>query len=63
MTSFPLDLTFSKVILQSADYRCTKEALATVSLLSVDSIFYAPSDKREQATEARRKFLHPDGDH
>ncbi|KAI8060772.1 P-loop containing nucleoside triphosphate hydrolase protein [Gongronella butleri] len=63
MAAFPLDPTFAKVILQSAEYGCTKEALAIVSLLSVDSIFFTPSDKREQAAEARRKFLHPDGDH
>lgn len=63
MAEFPLDPNFSKVLIQSEKHGCTSEAIAIVSLLSVDTIFFSPSDKREQAAEARRKFLHPDGDH
>ncbi|CAO3645325.1 unnamed protein product [Cunninghamella blakesleeana] len=63
MAEFPLDPSFSKVIIQSHEYSCTNEIIAIVSLLSVESIFFTPSDKREQAAEARRAFLHPDGDH
>ncbi|KAI8063377.1 P-loop containing nucleoside triphosphate hydrolase protein [Gilbertella persicaria] len=63
MAEFPLDPTFSKVLIQSREYECTLEAIAIISLLSVDTIFFTPSDKRDQAAEARKKFLHPDGDH
>ncbi|KAG0169604.1 putative ATP-dependent RNA helicase dhr2 [Apophysomyces sp. BC1015] len=63
MAEFPLDPSYSKVLIQSGEHGCTLEAIAIVSLLSVDSVFFTPSDKREQAAEARRKFLHLDGDH
>ncbi|KAI8968927.1 P-loop containing nucleoside triphosphate hydrolase protein [Mycotypha africana] len=63
MAEFPLDPSFSKVLIQSKEYGCTLEVVAIISLLSVDTIFFTPSDKREQAAEARKKFLHPDGDH
>ncbi|CAO3700631.1 unnamed protein product [Rhizopus stolonifer] len=63
MAEFPLDPMYSKVLIQSKEYECTSEAIAIISLLSVDSVFFSPSDKREQAAEARKKFLHPDGDH
>lgn len=63
MAGFPLDPMFSKVLIQSKEYECTLEAISIISLLSVDSIFFTPSDKREQAAEARKKFIHPDGDH
>jgi HrpA-like RNA helicase len=63
MAEFPLDPSYSKVLIQSKEYGCSLEVIAIISLLSVDSVFFTPSDKRDQATEARKKFLHPDGDH
>lgn len=63
MAEFPVDPRFAKVLIQSAEYGCTFEVIAIISLLSVENIFFSPSDKREQAAEARRKFLHNDGDH
>ncbi|KAF9112477.1 putative ATP-dependent RNA helicase dhr2 [Mortierella sp. AM989] len=63
MAAFPVDPPYAKVLLQSEKMECTKEAIEIISLLSVDSIFSAPSSKREEANEARQKFTSLDGDH
>ncbi|KAF8981526.1 putative ATP-dependent RNA helicase dhr2 [Entomortierella lignicola] len=63
MAAFPVDPPYAKVLLQSEKLECTKEAIEIISLLSVDSIFSAPSAKREEANEARQKFISLDGDH
>ena len=41
---------------------CTREAIAVISFLSVDSIFFTPQDKREQAADTKKKFSSPLGD-
>ncbi|KAF9192954.1 putative ATP-dependent RNA helicase dhr2 [Haplosporangium sp. Z 767] len=63
MAAFPVDPPYAKVLLQSEKMECTKEAIEIISLLSVDTIFSAPSSKREEANEARQKFTSLDGDH
>ncbi|KAG9286822.1 hypothetical protein G9A89_012372 [Geosiphon pyriformis] len=62
MAEFPLEPTFAKVLLSSKELSCTREAIAVISLLSVDSIFFTPQDKREQAVDAKKKFASPLGD-
>lgn len=37
--------------------------MALISLLSVESLFYCPYDKRDEATAAKKRFLHYEGDH
>ncbi|KAG0254858.1 putative ATP-dependent RNA helicase dhr2 [Actinomortierella ambigua] len=63
MAGFPVDPPYAKVLLQSEVMECTKEAIEIIALLSVDTIFTFPSNKREEANEARQKFLSLDGDH
>jgi HrpA-like RNA helicase len=64
MAEFPLEPTLAKVLLESVTFGCTSEILDVISLLSVDSVFYnPPEDKREQAQEAKAKFVSHDGDH
>ncbi|KAL1920739.1 uncharacterized protein VTP21DRAFT_11374 [Calcarisporiella thermophila] len=63
MAEFPLDPPFSKVLLISKELNCTAEVVAIISLLSVDTIFYTPHDKRDEALVLRRKFMRAEGDH
>lgn len=63
MANFPLDPRFSKVVLSSQTYGCTQEILLILAALSVDNLFYSPQDRREEAAEARRRFVNPLSDH
>ena len=63
LSHFPLEPSFAKAIVSAQEYRCTHEVLTVVSMLSVDSVLYTPSNKREEAAVARKKFLSADGDH
>merc|ERR1711935_1037333 len=44
-------------------YCCINEILSIVSLMSVPNIFLRPREQQAQADGAKRKFIHPDGDH
>ena len=63
MANFPLDPKLSKCILTAHDEACTEEMLIVVAMLSVDSIMYSPSDKREEVSRVRQKFISSEGDH
>jgi pre-mRNA-splicing factor ATP-dependent RNA helicase DHX15/PRP43 len=64
MSELPLDPQLSKMLITSCQqYMCTREMLTIVSLLSVPSIFHRPRNQAVEADNARRKFIHPDGDH
>ena len=62
MAEFPLDPPFSKALIRSKDFNCVRQAISIIAALSVESIFYTPNDKREEAAEMRRKFTSFDGD-
>lgn len=38
-----------------------RDMLSIVSMLSVESVFYTPRDKKLQAERARHRFFHEDG--
>ena len=48
MARFPLESRYVKTMLVSSDIRCSQEMLAVVSMLSVESIFFAPCDKSQE---------------
>ncbi|KAJ1737251.1 ATP-dependent RNA helicase [Coemansia sp. Benny D160-2] len=63
MSEFPLEPTYSKVIYASQKAGCTREVIDIVALLSVDSLFYIPADKRDESNAAQMTFRSTDGDH
>ena len=48
MARFPLEPMYAKAMLISCEMGCSEEMLATVSMMSVDSVFYAPRDKPQE---------------
>ncbi|XP_030547156.1 pre-mRNA-splicing factor ATP-dependent RNA helicase DEAH10 isoform X2 [Rhodamnia argentea] len=63
MARFPLDPIYSKALIQASQFNCLEEMLITVAMLSVESIFYAPREKLEEARTAMKCFSSAEGDH
>ncbi|KAI9092070.1 hypothetical protein K1719_028005 [Acacia pycnantha] len=63
MARLPLDPIYSKALILASQFNCLEEMLITVAMLSVESIFYAPRDKLEEARTAMKCFSSPEGDH
>lgn len=63
MARLPLDPIYSKALILAAEFKCLKEMLIVVAMLSVESIFYFPREKLEEARAARKSFSSPEGDH
>ena len=59
----PLTPHLSKILLDSVDLGCGQAVVTILSMLSVESIFFVPSDKREQFNNSRKPFVHASGDH
>lgn len=64
MSMFPLDPTYSKVIVSASKYDCVSEVLDLVSMLSTESIYCEPGqNNRDQAITQHAKFQMRFGDH
>lgn len=62
MAEFPLDPMLSKSVIAAEKYKCVKEILSTVSMLSIgSSVFYRPKDKAVHADTARMNFARGGG--
>ncbi|KAL8533626.1 hypothetical protein ACS0TY_009866 [Phlomoides rotata] len=63
MARLPLDPIYSKALIVASEFNCLEEMLIIVSMLSVESIHYAPREKLEESRTALRSFSSPEGDH
>ncbi|KAI9781607.1 MAG: DEAH-box ATP-dependent RNA helicase prp22 [Geoglossum umbratile] len=63
MADFPMEPALAKVLIASVDMGCSDEILSIVAMLSVQSVFYRPKEKQQQADQKRAKFHDPHGDH
>lgn len=63
MSVFPLEPMQSKMLLSSIELKCTYDIVALISLLSVDSLFHVPSEKREKVQAIKNRFNSSEGDH
>lgn len=64
MAMYPLDPTYSKIILSSQKFECVSEIHDLISILSSDNIFCEPGqNNRDQAIAQHSKFQTHFGDH
>ena len=64
MADFPMEPSLSKVLISSVDLGCSEELLTIVAMVSaVQTVFYRPKEKQQQADQKKAKFHDPAGDH
>ena len=63
MARFPLEPRFSKSLLMSSDFGCGEDMLTIIALLSVDTIFYSPPNRRDNCHAVLQKYRSTEGDH
>ncbi|XWS64175.1 hypothetical protein CRYUN_Cryun06bG0163900 [Craigia yunnanensis] len=63
MARLPLDPIYSKALILACQFNCLEEMLIAVAMLSVESIFYEPREKLDEARTAKKCFASPEGDH
>lgn len=63
MADFPMEPALAKVLISSVNMNCSEELLSIVAMLSVQTVFYRPKEKQQQADQKKAKFHDPTGDH
>lgn len=61
MADFPMKPSLAKVLITSVEMNCSEEMLSIVAMLSVQTVFYRPKDKQQQADQKKAKFHQPEG--
>ncbi|CAH0053373.1 unnamed protein product [Clonostachys solani] len=62
LAMLPADLRCGKLMVFGAIFGCLDDCVVIAAILSTRSPFVSPSDKREEAKEARMRFYDGDGD-
>jgi HrpA-like RNA helicase len=63
MSRFPLDPMYALTLLRAKEFECVQEMLSIIAMLSVETIFFAPYHKRQEANRSKLKFASNTGDH
>ena len=63
MADFPMEPALAKVLIASVDIGCSDEILSIVAMLSVQTVFYRPKEKQNQADQKKAKFHDPHDPH
>lgn len=63
MAQFPIDPSLSKILIKSSELGCSEEILTIVSMLSVETVFFRPRDKQEEADNRHKQYYQNEGDH
>ncbi|KAG3110471.1 ATP-dependent RNA helicase [Phytophthora idaei] len=62
MAGLPVEPMYAVMLLKATELGCAEEALSVVAMLSVESIFYSPRDKKAEAAQSRARFVAFEGD-
>lgn len=62
LSTFPLSPQMSRIILAANELGCLDDALTVISLLSIESLFYFPPNRQNQAEAILEKFHSNEGD-
>lgn len=63
MAEFPMEPALAKVLIYSVNMGCSDEILSIIAMISVQTVFYRPKEKQQQADQKKAKFHDPHGDH
>lgn len=63
MADFPIQPHLARMLLKSADFRCSADVAIVVAMVEVPNVFVRPPRRQGEADQMREKFAHRDGDH